>query len=376
VLRTPGPIEAGARLSLEELALPEPGPGQVRMRVEACGVCHTDLHVVEGELPPLGRPVVPGHQVVGMIEAVGEGVDPGLVGRRVGVGWLGWTDGTCRHCRAGHENLCEQARFTGYQLNGGYAEACVAAAAFVYRLPETIRPDEPARLAPLLCAGVVGYRALRLSGVGASSGGAFGGGAPGGGAPGAGPASPAASGAGAPAAGPGGSGPDARIRLGLYGFGASAHLVLQIAVRHFGCQVLVFTRGAEHRRLALDLGAAWAGPAEEISSPGGPLDAAIIFAPAGGLVPLALRALDRGGRLVLAGIYMSPIPELPYALLWQERSVRSVANATRRDAQDLLALAGQLELQVEVESLPLAEANAALARLKAGQVRGALVLVP
>jgi propanol-preferring alcohol dehydrogenase len=333
VLRTPGTVETAARLRLEDMALPEPGPGEVRLRIEACGVCHTDLHVVEGELPWLGHPVVPGHQVVGRVEAAGADVDAALLGRPVGLGWLGWTDGTCRYCLAGQENLCEQARFTGYHLNGGYSEACLASAAFVYPLAESAGLHA-ARLAPLLCAGVIGYRALGFSGAASGS------------------------------------------RLGLYGFGASAHLVLQIAVRQRGCQVLVFTRGAEHRRLALELGAAWAGGAEEVSPPGGPLDAAIIFAPAGGLVPLALRALDRGGRLVLAGIYMSPLPELPYELLWQERSVRSVANATRRDAQELLGVAGELGLHTEVETLPLEQANAALARLKAGQVRGALVLVP
>jgi propanol-preferring alcohol dehydrogenase len=333
VLRAPGPIDDQASLGLEDLGLPEPGPGQVRLRVEACGVCHTDLHVVEAELPPLGRPVVPGHQVVGQVEAVGAGADPALLGQRVGLGWLGWTDGTCRYCQAGQENLCLAARFTGYHLHGGYAEACLADAGFVYRLPADL---DPASLAPLLCAGVVGYRALRLSGAAAST------------------------------------------RLGLYGFGGSAHLVLQVAVRHLGCRVLVFTRGAEHRRLALELGAEWAGGAEEVGSnpPGGPLDAAIIFAPAGGLVPLALRALGRGGRLVLAGIYMSPIPQLPYELVWQERSIHSVANATRRDARDLLGLAARLGLRAEVERLPLAEANTALRRLKAGRVRAALVLIP
>lgn len=336
VLRTPGPIEDAPRLSLADLPLPVPGPNQVRLRVEACGVCHTDLHVVEGELPPLPDqlPVVPGHQVVGRVEAIGSNVDPALNGRRVGLGWLGFTDGTCRHCQAGQENLCEQARFTGYQLAGGYAEACLAEADFVYPLPET-SGSSPVQLAPLLCAGVVGYRALRLSEVQPGN------------------------------------------HLGLFGFGASAHLVLQIAARHLGCRVSVFTRGEEHRRLALELGAAWAGPAEAIGPSFGPgrLDAAIIFAPAGYLVPLALRGLDRGGRLVLAGIYMSPIPELAYDLVWHERSIRSVANATRQDARDLLALASQMSVRMEIETQPLDAANATLARLKAGQVRGAAVLV-
>jgi propanol-preferring alcohol dehydrogenase len=279
---------------------------------------------------PYELPFTLGHENAGWVEALGPGAAPTLLGRRVGVGWLGWADGTCRHCQAGRENLCEQARFTGYHLDGGYAQSCVANADFVYPLSDAA---PAARLAPLLCAGVVGFRALRLS--------------------------EAAAGA----------------RLGLYGFGASAHLVLQIA-RDLGCHVLVFTRGAEHRQLALELGAEWAGPAEEVRPPGGPLQAAIIFAPAGNLVPLALRSLDRGGRLVLGGIYMSPIPELPYALLWEERSVRSVANATRGDAGDLLALAARVPLRIEVEELPLTQANAALARLKAGGVRGALVLDP
>ena len=302
----------------------------MRLRVEACGVCHTDLHVVEGELPPLGRPVVPGHQIVGIVDAIGSDADDQLAGRRVGVGWLGWTDGTCAQCRARRENLCEQARFTGYQLYGGYSQAAVADADFVYPLPEDA---DPVHLAPLLCAGVLGYRALRLSGATTDT------------------------------------------RLGLYGFGASAHLVLQVA-RHLGCEVLVFTRGDEHRRLAGELGAVWVGPAEETRPPGGPLDAAIIFAPAGSLVPPALQALDRGGTLVLAGIYMTPVPQLAYDLLWQERTVRSVANATRQDARELLSLAGQVPLRVEAEHQPLSEANAALQRLKAGTVRGALVLTP
>jgi alcohol dehydrogenase, propanol-preferring len=335
VLRTPGPIESGPRLSLEDVPLPEPGPNQVRVRVEACGVCHTDLHVVEGELPPIDpaeQPLrVPGHQVVGRVEALGARVEASLQGRRVGLGWLGWTDGTCQHCRAGRENLCPAARFTGYQAPGGYAEACLADADFVYPLPESA---DAVQLAPLLCAGVVGYRALRLS-----------------------------------HAQPGG-------HLGLYGFGASAHLVLQIAIRQLGSRVSVFTRGDEHRQLAQELGATWVGGAEDPGFPGGELDAAIIFAPAGGLVPLALRALGRGGRLVLAGIYMSPIPQLDYGLIWHERSIQSVANATRDDARELLALTEQLPLRMEVEPQPLAAANATLARLKAGQIRGAAVLVP
>jgi propanol-preferring alcohol dehydrogenase len=328
VLRRPGPLEAGPRLVFEERPTPEPGPEQVLLGVEACGVCHTDLHVIEAELPPRGHPVVPGHQIVGRVERLGPGADRGLLGRRVGVGWLGWADGTCPACRAGRENLCERARFTGYHLDGGYAEYACAAADFVHPLPERFGATQAA---PLLCAGVVGYRALRLSEAGAGS------------------------------------------RLGLYGFGASAHLVLQVA-RHLGCEVLVFTRGPEHRRLALELGAVWAGGAEESRPPGGPLQAAIVFAPAGGLVPLALRALGRGGTLVLAGIYMSPIPALSYDLLWHERVVRSVANGTRRDARDLLELATRIPLHVEAQERPFGEVNEVLADLKAGRVRGAAVL--
>ncbi len=328
VLDQPGPVDAGQRLTLLERPIPEPGPGQVLLQVEACGVCHTDLHVVEGELPARDHPVVPGHQIVGRVSAVGPGADRALAGRRVGVGWLAWTDGTCHFCRAGRENLCPAARFTGYDVDGGYAEYALAEAAFVHPLPDGL---DPIRAAPLLCAGVVGYRALRLSRAGADE------------------------------------------RLGLYGFGASAHLILQVA-RALGCRVLVFTRGAQHRRLALELGAEWAGAAEETRPPGGPLQAAIIFAPAGSLVPLALEALDRGGTLVLAGIHMTPVPELPYRLLWHERTVRSVANSTRQDARALLALASRLRLRVEADVYPLAAANAVLGELKAGRVRAAAVL--
>ncbi len=329
VLHTPGPVETAPRLSIEERAVPAPGAGQVLIEVEACGVCHTDLHVVEGELPSRGRPVVPGHQIVGRVGAVGPAVDGALLGQRVGVGWLAWADGTCRFCRSGRENLCEAARFTGYDVDGGYGEYALAEADFVYRLPEGF---DPLHAAPLLCAGVVGYRALRLSATVAGD------------------------------------------RLGLYGFGASAHLVLQVA-RHLGMEVLAFTRGEEHRRLALALGAAWAGSADE-APPGGPLSAAIVFAPVGSLVPLALHALDSGGTLVLAGIHMTPVPELPYELLWRERVVRSVANSTRQDARDFLAVAAEIPVRVEVEARPLADANRTLCELKQGSIRGAAVLRP
>jgi propanol-preferring alcohol dehydrogenase len=313
VLRAPG-----APLVEEELPPPEPGPGQVLLRVRACAVCRTDLHVVDGELAEPKLPLVPGHQVVG------EAPD----GRRLGVPWLGWTCGACRYCASGRENLCAQARFTGYDLDGGYAEWMVADERFCFPIPEGY-PDLQA--APLLCAGLIGYRALRFAG-------------------------------------------DAE-RLGLYGFGSSAHIVAQVA-RSEGRRVFAFVRAGDEaaRAFALELGAEWAGdsagPAPE------ELDAAIVFAPAGELVPAALKATARGGTVVCAGIHMSDIPSFPYELLWGERSVRSVANLTRRDGEEFLALAPRLPVRTEVEALPLAQANEALARLRAGDVRGALVLVP
>lgn len=325
VLHEPAPIET-APLRLEETATPRPGPGEVRLRVRACGICHTDLHVVEGELPPVKRPIIPGHQIVGVVDALGEGVEAPRPGERAGVPWLHQTCGACAFCLRGEENLCERARFTGYSADGGYAEYAVAPADFVYPLPAGL---SDIAAAPLLCAGIIGYRALRLSGVRPGE------------------------------------------RLGLYGFGASAHIAIQVA-RHWGCEVYVFSRGEEHRRLAAALGAAWTGHAEE--SPPGLLDAAIIFAPAGRLVLEALRVLRKGGTLALAGIYMSPIPEMPYDLLYGERVVRSVANSTRQDAAELLQLAAEIPVKTEVEVFPLAEANQALRRLKEGQIRGAGVL--
>ncbi len=313
---------------LREVERPSPvaGPGQVRLRVVACGVCRTDLHVVDGELPDLGRPVVPGHQVVGVVEAVGRGVQELAAGQRVGVPWLGWTCGSCRFCLGGRENLCEAARFTGYHLDGGFAEQAVADARFCFPIPAGY-PDLQA--APLLCAGLIGHRALGLAG-------------------------------------------DAQ-RLGLYGFGAAAHIVIQVA-RHQGRRVFAFTRAGDHeaQAFARSLGAEWAGGAGE--SPPEPLDAALLFAPAGELVPAALRAVDRGGTVVCAGIHMSDIPSFPYRILWEERVLRSVANLTRRDAQEFLALAPRVPVRTEVETFPLAQANAALARLRSGAVRGAVVL--
>ena len=314
---------------LRERALPVPAPsaGQVRVRVAACGVCRTDLHVVDGDLPGLPTRVVPGHQIVGVVDAVGLGIDDLEPGTRVGVPWLGWTCGTCRHCRRGRENLCAEARFTGYQIDGGFAEFAAADARYCFPMPEGL-PEVQA--APLLCAGLIGYRSLSMTG-------------------------------------------DAE-RLGLYGFGAAAHIVAQVA-RHQGRRVFAFTRAADHEAqdFARSLGAEWSGdalgPAPE------PLDAAIIFAPVGELVPAALRAVEPGGVVVCAGIHMSDIPSFPYRILWEERVVRSVANLTRRDGEEFLALAPQIPVRTEVETFPLAEANEALTRLRSGRVRGAAVLV-
>jgi propanol-preferring alcohol dehydrogenase len=294
--------------------------------VEACGVCRTDLHVANGELPDPKLPLVLGHQIVGVVDAVGaevEGIEPG---GRVGIPWLGWTDGECRFCRSGRENLCDRARFTGYQLDGGYAEAAVADARFCFLLPR-----EPAaeHLAPLLCAGLIGYRALRMTGD-----------------------------------------PE---RLGLYGFGASAHLIAQVAVWE-GRRVFAFTRRGdeEGQAFARSLGAEWAGASDE--TPPDELDAAIIFAPVGELVPVALRALAKGGVVVCAGIHMSDIPSFPYDLLWEERMIRSVANLTRRDGEEFLELAPRVPVRTEVELFPLAAANEALDRLRAGRIKGAAVV--
>jgi propanol-preferring alcohol dehydrogenase len=325
ILHKPRPVEEDP-LSAEEVPRPVPGAGEILIRVNACGVCHTDLHAVEGELPLPMLPLIPGHQVVGRVEMLGSEVTQFQSGDRVGVPWLHWTCGKCEYCRSGMENLCDTARFTGLHANGGYAEFMVAPAEFSYALPEGF-PDIQA--APLLCAGIIGYRALRLSQIQ-----------------------------------PGQS-------LGLYGFGASAHVTIQIA-RHWGCNVFVFSRSEDHRKHAEELGAAWTGLAKD--TPPMPLHSAIIFAPAGGLVPEALRVLRKGGTLALAGIYMSPIPQLEYGLLYGERVVRSVANSTRNDARQLLQLASEIPIQTEVETFPLSEANQVLKRLKRGSIRGAAVL--
>jgi propanol-preferring alcohol dehydrogenase len=330
VLTTPGPVEDG-RLELRELPVPEPGPDDVLVRVRANAVCRTDLHVIEGELPGPKLPLVPGHQIVGTVEAAGERVESVTVGERVGVPWLGGVDGTCPYCRSGRENLCDHPTFTGYQRDGGYAEHAVARADFVFRLPEG-SPDLQA--APLLCAGLIGYRSLRLAEV---------------------------EGLGRPA------------RLGLYGFGSSAHIVIQVA-RHLGHEVYAYTRGETGRALALELGAVWAGTGEH--APPAELDSAIIFAPVGWLVPLALRALRKGGVLVCAGIHMSPIPQFDYDLLWGERVVRSVANLTRADGREFLELAPEVPVRTEVEVFPLERAIEALVKMKSGELRGAAVLIP
>ncbi len=313
-------------LMLVELPAPIPGPGELRLRVQACGLCRTDLHIIEGDLPLPTLPIVPGHQIVGTVDQVGEGVTHFQAGDRLGVPWLYSTCGRCAFCRRDQENLCDAARFTGYHVNGGYAEFVVAPEAFAYPLPTDI---STAHLAPLLCAGVIGFRALRLSEVRPGE------------------------------------------RLGLYGFGGSAHIAIQVAV-HWGCEVYVFTRSEAHCALARQLGAYWAGQAED--DPPELLDSAVIFAPVGQLVQQALRVLRKGGTISLAGITMSPIPELDYALLYQERTVRSVANSTRQDVRDLLRLAVDIPIRTEVRVFPLEEANHALQLLKQSRLSGAGVL--
>ncbi len=325
LLHSPAPA-TNAPLVPADLPVPEPGPNQVRLRVRVCGVCHTDLHTVEGELDLPRLPVVPGHQIVGVVDKLGAGATRFRVGDRVGVAWLNWACGQCDFCRRGRENLCPQARFTGLHADGGYAQYTVVGQDFAYPLPARFSDAEAA---PLLCAGIIGYRALRLSEIE-----------------------------------PGG-------RLGLYGFGASAHIAIQIA-RYWGCQVYVFTRSAEHQRLATELGAAWVGRAEE--TPPVALDAGVTFAPAGWIVPLALGHLRPGGTLALNAIHMSPIHELRYELIYGERTLRSVANFTRRDADELLRLAAAVPVHTEVEIFPLAEANAVLQRLKRSEIRGAAAL--
>ena len=327
VLQRFGPAET-APLQYQDAALPEPSVGEVRIKVRACGVCHTDLHTVEGDLPEVRLPVIPGHQVVGVVEKRGRGAGRFREGDRVGAAWLYSACGTCEFCLRGDENLCREGRFTGYHTDGGYAEYLVAPERFIYALPPVFQDVEAA---PLLCAGIIGYRALRLSGIRPGQ------------------------------------------RLGLYGFGASAHVAIQVA-RQRGCQVYVFSRSAEHRRLAEKLGAAWTGTAKDAPPAG--LRAAIIFAPAGELVLDALSAVEPGGTVALAGITMTAIPQMDYVKhLYKERILRSVANATRRDGEELLAVAAEIPIRPTTETFRLGEANQALLKLKQGRINGAAVLV-
>ena len=319
---------AEGRLHEMDLPMPAPGPGQILIRVRACGVCRTDLHVVDGDLTEPKLPIVPGHEIVGIVEVLGDGVDGFAVGDRVGVPWLGWSCGECSYCRSDRENLCDRARYTGYQIDGGYADYTVADARYCFALPAAYGDAEAA---PLLCAGLIGYRALRMAGDGG--------------------------------------------RLGIYGFGAAAHIICQVAVWQ-GRSVYAFTRtgDTEAQGFARDLGAVWAGSSEE--KPPEELDAAIIFAPVGALLPAALRATARGGIVVCAGIHMSDIPFFPYRILWEERTVRSVANLTRRDAVEFLDLAPKVPVRTHVAPYPLDQANRALEDLREGRLQGAAVLLP
>jgi propanol-preferring alcohol dehydrogenase len=317
----------GEPLRVAEVPIPEPGPEQVLLRVRACAVCRTDLHVVDGELPDPKLPLIPGHQIVGAVVRSGDRVERFMAGERVGIPWLGFTDNSCHYCLTGRENLCDNARFTGYQLDGGYAEYAVADYRFCFPIPEGY-PDLQA--APLLCAGLIGYRSLRVAG-------------------------------------------DAE-RLGLYGFGAAAHIIAQVA-RYQGRKVFAFTSPGDTKaqRFALELGAVWAG--DSTQPPPEELDAAIIFAPVGVLVPAALKVVAKGGLVVCAGIHMSAIPSFPYEILWGERSIRSVANLTRQDGEEFLALAPKVPVHTEIVPFPLDEANEALKALRGGEIQGAAVLV-
>ena len=325
LLQAPAPVESNP-LVFTDAPAPSPDAGELLVRVACCGVCRTDLHVVEGELPPRKSPIIPGHQVIGVVEKLGAGAQRFPIGARVGIAWLHHTDGVCEYCRSGAENLCDNPSFTGYTVDGGYAEHIVAPENFVYSIPAAF-PDQQA--APLLCAGIIGFRSLRLSGIK-----------------------------------PGG-------RLGFYGFGAAAHVAIQVA-RHWNVEVFASTRDARHQRLALELGAAWAGGT--FDEPPKKLDAAIVFAPAGEIVPAALKALRKGGTLVLGGIHMSPIPSFSYDLLYQERSIRSVANNTRQDGEDFLRIAAEIPIHTHVQLFLLRDANRALNALKNDAIPGAAVL--
>jgi propanol-preferring alcohol dehydrogenase len=322
VFETPGrPLRAVTR------PVPAPGPGEILVRIHACGVCRTDLHVIDGDLPDPRLPIVPGHEIVGTVSVLGAKVERFTVGDRVGVPWLGHTCGVCRYCRGGQENLCDKAMFTGYQIDGGYADYTLVDARYCFRLAGGL---DDVHAAPLMCAGLIGYRCLTMAG-------------------------------------------DA-VNIGLYGFGAAAHIVAQVA-RHQGRRIFAFTREGDvaAQSFARSLGAVWAG--DSATRPPEELDAAILFAPVGALVPLALRAVRPGGTVVCGGIHMSDIPSFPYELLWRERKIVSVANLTRRDGEEFLALAPKVPVRTEVEVFPLAAANEALARLRAGRLTGAAVLV-
>jgi alcohol dehydrogenase, propanol-preferring len=313
-------------LRLADVSIPEPGPQQVRLRISCCAVCHTDLHIFQGDIPAHKMPVIPGHQIVGVVDKLGSNATVLKLGDRLGIPWLHRTDQTCAYCTSGLENLCEHAQFTGYDADGGYAEFTVVDQDFAYPIPSQFT-DESA--APLLCAGIIGYRSFRLSG-----------------------------------ARPG-------DRLGLYGFGASAHIVIQFA-RYLGCEVYVFTRSTEHRKLAEELGASWTGSAED--TPPQPLDASIIFAPLGALIPEALRVTRKAGTVALAGITMSEIPPMPYELLYHERILRSVANSTRQDAREFLELAAKVPIRTEIQTYELNDINRALDDLSHSRIRGAGVV--
>ena len=319
---------AAGRVDAIEIDTPQPAPDQVLVRVLACGVCRTDLHVVDGELHDPAIPLIPGHEIVGTVEAVGDSVSTHAVGDRVGVPWLGWACGVCEFCRSERENLCPSAKYTGYQINGGYAEYAVADASFCFSLPAKY---DNAHAAPLLCAGLIGYRAYRMTGSG--------------------------------------------TRIGVYGFGAAAHIITQVAVQQ-GRDVYAFVKPGDDAavRFARDMGAAWAGYSN--SPPPRTMDSAILFAPIGALVPEALSHVTPGGVVVCAGIHMSDIPSFPYQLLWQERMVRSVANLTRQDAREFLAVADDIELETHIRAYPLDDANRALGDVRNGRLSGAAVLIP
>jgi len=328
VLKTIAPIEQNP-LELAEVPLPQPTANQVLVRVSACGVCRTDLHVIEGELPRQILPIIPGHQIIGEIVKIGDQVTKLEVGRRVGIPWLHETDGRCEYCRAGKENLCENALFTGWTVNGGYAEYASAPADFVYPIPEIFSDLEAA---PLLCAGIIGFRSLRLSGI---------------------------------------TGRSPGRRLGLFGFGAAGHVAIQVA-RHWGADVYAFTRDLRHQQLAAEMGAVWVGGSNDL--PPVKLESIIIFAPAGELVITALKALNKGGTLALGGIHMSPIPQIDYRLLYDERVIRSVANNTRQDGLDFLQVAAEVPIKTQTQIFDLVEVNSALNALKHDAVRGAAVI--